>query len=96
MSLRQNFKTMLADSHDSESVSSKRVITFIAFILCVVAFLANLFFDYKMDAFIYETMAYIVLGGFGITGLEKFAKKEPEPKYRKRNMWDDEEVDFHP
>jgi hypothetical protein len=87
---------MLADSHDSESVSSKRVITFIAFILCVVAFIANMFFGYKIDPFIYETMAYIVLGGFGITGIEKFAKTQPEPKYKKRNMWDDDEVDFHP
>lgn len=101
MNLRQNMKTMLADSHDSESVSSKRVITFIAFILCVVAFIANLFFDYKMDAFIYETMAWIVLGGFGATGLEKFARRKPDydfeekPRYR-NNRWDDKNIDFHP
>lgn len=93
---------MLADSHDPESVSSKRVITFVAFILCCIAFFANLFFGYKMDEFIYETMAYIVLGGFGITGIEKFAKKsepEYEEQYRQpinRGRWDKQDVDFNP
>ncbi len=100
MSLRQNMKTMLADSHDSESVSSKRVITLIAFVLCVVAFIANMFFGYKIDAFIYETMAWIVLGGFGATGLEKFARKPEydyeQPQRPQRNKWDDKNIDFHP
>ncbi len=91
---------MLADTHDGESVSSKRVITFIAFLLCVIAFIANMFFGYKIDAFIYETMAYIVLGGIGITGLEKFAsKKDPEPPQHhdhrfSKSRWEDDEVDF--
>jgi hypothetical protein len=99
MSLRQNMKTMLADSHDSESVSSKRVITFIAFILCCVAFIANMFFGYKIDTFIYETMAYIVIGGISVTGIEKFANRnrDVEPQYKpKRSRWDDQDVDFHP
>lgn len=101
MSMRKNIKTMLADSHDPESVSSKRVITLVAFVLCCVAFLANLFFGYKIDTFIYETMAYIVLGGFGMTGIEKFAKK-PEPNYQEqynapqKSRWDSQNVDFHP
>lgn len=99
MSLRQNMKSMLADSHDSESVSSKRVITFVAFILCCVAFIANMFFGYKIDTFIYETMAYIVIGGISVTGIEKFANrnKDPEPPQHKHrhHRWDDEEeVDF--
>ena len=100
MSLRQNMKTMLADSHDSESVSSKRVITFIAFILCCVAFIANMFFGYKIDTFIYETMAYIVIGGISVTGIEKFASRSrnPEPpQYKpKRSRWDEQDIDFHP
>lgn len=75
MSLDNNVKTMLADSHDPNSLSSKRVVTLIAFILCCVAFIANLFFNYKVDQFIFETMAYIVIGGFASTGIEKFANR---------------------
>lgn len=100
MSLRQNMKSMLADSHDNESVSSKRVITFIAFILCCVAFIANMFFGYKIDTFIYETMAYIVIGGISVTGIEKFANrnKDPEPPQHRsrRSKWEDQDIDFHP
>jgi hypothetical protein len=102
MNLKHNFKTMLCDTHDANSVSSKRVITLIAFTLCVIAFIANLFFDYTMDAFIYETMAWIVLGGFGMTGLEKFANSNnstTEPTIENKsnhNRWEEQKVDTHP
>lgn len=65
-------RSMLSDSHKSEVISSKRVVTLLAFIFCSIAFIANLFFDKTMDSFIYETMAWIVLGGFGSTAIEKF------------------------
>ena len=65
---------MLADSVDG-SVSSKRVVTFLAFILCAVGFIANLFWGYKIDEFIYNSMMYVVIAGLGFTGLEKFAPK---------------------
>lgn len=75
----KNFiKSMLCDSHDSNAVSSKRVVTLLAFIFCTIAFFANLFFDQTIDPFIYETMAWIVLGGFGSTAVEKFTKTDPE------------------
>jgi hypothetical protein len=48
------------------------VVTLLAFIFCTIAFFANLFFDKTIDSFIYETMAWIVLGGFGSTAIEKF------------------------
>lgn len=63
---------MLADSHDG-SVSSKRVVTLLAFLLCAIAFIANLFWDYKIDEFIYNSMVFVVISGLGVTGLEKFA-----------------------
>jgi hypothetical protein len=66
---------MLADSVDG-SVSSKRVITFLAFLLCAVGFVANMFWGFKIDEFIYNSMMYIVIGGLGFTGLEKFAPKK--------------------
>lgn len=68
------FKSMLKDGIDG-SLSSKRVITFLAFILCAIAFIANLFFGYKIDSFIYETMAYIAMAGLGVTVAEKFSNR---------------------
>lgn len=73
------WKTLLVDGING-SMSSKRVITFAAFVLCAVAFLANLFFNYKIDTFIYESMMYIVIAGLGFTASEKFAPSQPTPK----------------
>lgn len=75
MDLMANIKSMLADGVDG-SVSSKRVITFLAFLLCAVGFVANMFWGFKIDEFIYNSMMYIVIGGLGFTGLEKFAPKK--------------------
>ena len=69
-------KSIICDSHDDNSVSSKRVVTLLAFIFCTIAFFANLFFDQTIDPFIYETMAWIVLGGFGSTAVEKFTSSK--------------------
>ena len=66
--------SMLADGVDG-SVSSKRVVTFIAFLLCATGFLANLFWGSKIDSNIFNSMMYIVIAGLGFTGLEKFAPK---------------------
>jgi hypothetical protein len=68
-------KSMLSDGVDG-SISSKRVITFIATLLCTTGFLANLFGGFKIDEFIYNSMMYIVVAGLGFTGLEKFAPKK--------------------
>ena len=74
MTFREIIKSMFADSHDG-SVSSKRVVTFIAFILCIMGFVANLFWDVTIEQFIYDSMMFIVVAGLGFTGLEKFAPK---------------------
>jgi hypothetical protein len=75
-----NVKSLLEDGIDG-SLSSRRVITFIAMLLCSTAFIANLFFHYKMDDFIFNSMTYIVLGGLGSTVAEKFAPAiTPPPK----------------
>ncbi len=74
------FRGMLADGVD-QSVSSKRVVTLLAFLFCSIAFFANMFFDKKIDEFIYETMAYIAMAGLGVTVVEKFSPKQPlQPK----------------
>lgn len=67
---------MLADGING-SVSSKRVITMIAFISCVVGFFAELFFGYKVNDATYTSLMYIVLGGLGATASEKFSSQVP-------------------
>lgn len=58
--------------------SSKRVVTFLAFILMATGFIANLFFGKQMDANIYESMMWIVMGGLGFTASETMFKKNTE------------------
>jgi hypothetical protein len=58
-----------------EYLSSKRVITFLAFILLALGFVAEMFFEKKVNPQTYEIMTYIVLGGLGFTASEKFVKK---------------------
>jgi hypothetical protein len=72
MNMIQNITSMFADSIDG-SVSSKRVVTFIAFVLCSIAFISNLFWGLKVEDYIYNSMVYIVIAGLGFTGMEKFA-----------------------
>ena len=67
--------SMLRDGRDG-SVSSKRVVTLAAFLMCSLAFLANLFFKYEVLQFMYESMMYIVIAGLGFTASEKFTKKD--------------------
>jgi hypothetical protein len=62
---------MLKDSHD-ETVSSKRVIAFAAFVLCGVAFMANLFWSYRVEQFMFDSMIYLAMVGIGATAVEKF------------------------
>ena len=65
--------------------SSKRVITFLAFIFFSFAFFANLLYGRKVDDILIEGMMYIILGGLGVTVTEKFANKNnipSQPQYR--------------
>jgi hypothetical protein len=65
---------MLADGVNG-SISSKRVITFLAFIVCVYGFIADIH-GYKITPALFESMIYIVIAGLGFTASEKFAKKD--------------------
>jgi hypothetical protein len=68
---------MLSDGIN-DSVSSKRVVTLSAFILCGIAFVSDLFFGLKIDPNTYESMMFIVIAGLGFTASEKFAPKLKE------------------
>lgn len=70
---------LLNDSHNG-TLSSKRVVTFIAFLMCAVAFIANLFWGFEVKQFMYESMIYLVMVGLGVTVTEKFAPINKESK----------------
>lgn len=56
--------------------SSKRFITFLAFILLATGFIAELFFEKRLNPQTLDVIMYIVLGGLGFTATEKFVSKE--------------------
>ena len=70
--MKEVIKNVLSDDG---KISSKRLITLLAFIIMCVGFFANLFFDYKVDQFIYESIQWIVMVGLGATASEKFSRK---------------------
>lgn len=65
----QYMKMMLSSE---PTVSSKRVVTFLAFVLCAVAFIAMIC-GYPIDHKLFDSMMYIVIAGLGFTASEKFA-----------------------
>jgi hypothetical protein len=67
-------QSLVEDSHNG-SLSSRRIVTLAAFILCSIAFLANLFFSYSVDQYMFDGMMYIVIAGLGVIVTEKFATK---------------------
>lgn len=72
----RNLKGMLADSNDATMLSSKRVVAFLAFVCCVIAFFVDLFSNYNVSPNLFDAMMWIVVAGLGFTGLEKFAPKK--------------------
>jgi hypothetical protein len=59
-----------------QNPSSKRLITFLAFLLLAIGFIAELFFERKLNPQSFDAIMYIVLGGLGFTASEKFVSKE--------------------
>lgn len=75
-------------------ISSKRVITLLAFLLLAIGFIANLFFKYTIEEFMYETMSYIAIAGLGFTASEFFSpnkrsKVEPPTKQEEPPIMDE-------
>lgn len=63
----------------NDTISSKRVVTALSFLLLATAFLANLFYGLKVDQFMFEAIMYIVVAGLGFTASEKFAPPLKKP-----------------
>jgi hypothetical protein len=70
-----SFLIKMLSGEGESNPSSKRVITFLAFLLLATGFVAEMFFERKINPQTYEVMMYIVLGGLGFTASEKFTKK---------------------
>ena len=69
------FIVKMLSGENEANPSSKRVITFLAFLLVSIGFIAELFFEKKVSPQTFGAMMYIVLGGLGFTASEKFTKK---------------------
>lgn len=71
-----DFISKMLSGEGEQNPSSKRVITFLAFILLATGFIAELFFEKKLNPQTYDVIMYIVLGGLGFTASEKFTNKD--------------------
>ena len=65
---------------DNNDWNEKSIIGFIAFAIMCVIMIADLVTGYIgkdliINEFVYDSFVLVVLGCFGISGLEKFAKK---------------------
>jgi hypothetical protein len=71
-----NFIVKMLSGEGDQNPSSKRVITLLAFLLIVIGFFAELFFQLTVSPQTFEAIMYIVLGGLGFTASEKFVNKD--------------------
>ena len=76
MDILGQLKGMLAEGDGK--LSNKRVITLLSTVMLVVAFVANVFMDKHIDDNILNAIMFVIIGGMGITGMEKFAPKITE------------------
>ena len=65
---------------DNNNWNEKSIIGFIAFAIMCVIMIVDLITGYFgkdliINEFIYDSFVFVVLGCFGISGIEKFAKK---------------------
>ena len=69
-------KKFLLNVLNSEGkISSKRLISLLAFLMLCIGFIANLFWDSTIDEHIYKSMEWIVEVGMGTIVAEKFGKR---------------------
>ena len=65
---------------DSNDWNEKAIVGFIAFLIMVIVMIIDLVtgavgYDLVINKFVYDSFVWVVLGCFGISGIEKFAKK---------------------
>ena len=70
-----NFISSMLSDGSNNTVSSKRTVTILAFLLCSGGFIASIC-GYSVDSKLFESMMYIVIAGLGFTASEKFTNKD--------------------
>lgn len=71
-----NFITKMLSGEGENNPSSKRVITFLAFLLLALGVVTELFYDKRLNPQTLDAIMYVVLGGLGFTASEKFTSKD--------------------
>ena len=76
----KKFKAMWSIFKDNNDRNEKTIVGFVAFLVMVTFACADLITGYVgtdlvINEFVYDSITLVVLGCFGIAGLEKFAKK---------------------
>tara|TARA_R110001592_G_scaffold142674_9_gene364930 strand:+ start:1062 stop:1307 length:246 start_codon:yes stop_codon:yes gene_type:complete len=79
-----NFITSTLKGLDGH-ISSKRLVTMIAFTCIVIAFLVNVFTSIPLQEHVYDGMLYLVMGGMGFSSFEKFSPKHAHEKNEDTN-----------
>ena len=68
-----NFLTSMLSDGVNGTISSKRTVTILSFLMCSGGFIASIC-GYNVDSKLFDSMMYIVIAGLGFTASEKFAK----------------------
>mgnify|MGYP003129477064 FL=1 len=76
--MKQSFKNIFKDNNN---YNEKSIIGFLAFAVMCVIMLVDVVTGYFgkdliINEFIYDSFVFVVIGCFGISGIEKFAKKK--------------------
>jgi len=69
-------KALLNVLSSGGKISSKRLVTLLAFLMMCVGYIANLFWLFVIDPVAFDAMKWIVLGGLGFTASEQFSNKK--------------------
>ena len=77
---KQTTVTIMEVFKDNNDWNEKSIVGFVAFAIMCVIMIADLVTGYVgkdliINEFVYDSFVLVVLGCFGISGLEKFAKK---------------------
>jgi hypothetical protein len=67
-----NYVKAVMSEHDG-TPSSKRWIVLLCTVLMAIGYIANLFWGFKVEQFMFDSIMWVVMCGMGVTGVEKFA-----------------------